>query len=655
MSISKYYKMDPDDATSVRLEQFPQSASALGIDADGNPIDAGDSIYKVKVNSSDATADYLANKLSDTLDVTWDAKSDNSALESTVIQLTGKGASLVIKHVPDAVGTELVHTVGPSISGFQYGRGCTPGYTYKLSEISGQKERIHTWIAQSSNGKMYRSYDNFQTGHLDTGLVDGAGSTIASNQYGAQCLAYVKLVDGSYVWVVFVGNSSGYFKCPDVPSSYNNDGSFVSGAWSWVDFVDSGLSFPGAPPYHNICHLAQATNGGVFVTSSFTSRIFYSEDLLTWTAVAVSSSGEIAGICTDNYGTYLGVQRNTGVIYRNNSELSGTFDETAWSPITSITVTDPSGVKTVTTNLPVNGGTWWAGFGCAYGLWVCTVAKKGSSSDPVYAYSDDSINWYTYGGASDALISVWEMSTDGALWFGCPVGSASPLVYQLLVNSIPAKKRFIAEKGLMVVGDAFVQDLPSADVLGTDENGKLVAKSIVGSTLHASTMSIANATTSLMPSLVGERNEICVAFTVPSKLTVKSGTEFSCAMMLGGGGTIILTLRDANFNLIAKGQEYSDPDTIPQVLTTVLNYLANPITHDPVASFDLLPGVVYYLGINHSINGVLYIGTAASQNMNLHPFSAWKFDNIPMVDLAPDVLSGGSETLIRPYIAVTSE
>ncbi len=1031
MSISKYYKMDPDDITSVGLEQFPENAPALGTDADGNPINAGDSIYKVKVNSSDATADYLSDKLADTKDVAWDATSDNSELESTVIQLTGKGASLVIKHVQDVVGNELAHTVGPGITGFQYGRGCTPGYTYKLSEISGQKERIHTWIAQSSNGKMYRSYDNFQTGYLDTGLVDGAGSTIATNQYGAQCLAYVKLVDGSYVWAVFVGNSSGYFKCLDVPSSYNNDGSFVSGAWSWVDFVDSGLSYSGAPPYHNICHLTQATNGGVFVTSSSTSRIFYSEDLLTWTAVVVSTSGEIAGICTDHYGTYLGVHRDTGVIYRNNSELSGTFDETAWSPIASITVTDPSGVKTVTTNLPINGGTWWAGFGCAYGLWVCTVAKKGSTSDPVYAYSDDSINWYTYGGAADSLIAVWEMSTDGALWFGCPVGSATPLVYQLLVNSIPAKKRFIAEKGLMVVGDAFLQDLPDASILSTDENGKIIEKSLVtevkavlsdehdvlfeesgsvlkntvyqltgvgaklvpvttdfdwqydpthvstynwggrgiaagrvyldgievnvwgvqetsgylrfsadfwkssylddslvtyiggaqpntiqtpslhfihlggayncdawvcgiypsgsgvyvarhlptnynvngtikstawelitagylvadmasfgdvtclngdhgnlmrtvdwatfttpltvsgvirgiaadrkgnwiairrdqsdiyysaddgltwtqpqiyvndvavssllsaiGSTLsitagngvflvlgvngyaysedglhwtsvpvslsfacvgfdgvrffatNASTLEGSNepkiwqllvdqiaalrhlvaedgmtvdkelylpnlpsatvlgtdeigrvvektidltshgkfmptmdpavAAAVMIPSLVGTRNEICVVAIPRIDMKINSTTKFSCAITQGGTGTIILTLRDSNFNLIASSLPITDP-TGNALLTADLDQLENPTTHSPVTEYELSAGVVYYLGINYSINGAAYLGVVASQTMNVTPISSKKFDNLSS---APDTLSGGSETLMRPYVAVTSE
>ena len=471
MNISKYYKMEPGDPTSVRLEKFPSNATALKTDADGNILDAGDDAYKVKVNADDATAGFLSDKLSDTLDIEFNATADNSQLESTIFQLTGKGAALASRNIAG-----VAHPEGPGISGFKYGRSCTPGYAYKLNETTNTKTKIHIWIAQSSNGTLFRSYDNFKSATQDLSLVNYDNTHVAkisTSTYGAQCLAYITLPSGDNAWVNFIGSQEGYYVLNDIPANYNDDGSIVSANWVWVDV-------PGIPQW--IGHATRITSGGIFATSSFTAGIYYTPDLVTWTKVeSRGGANEVAGISSDSYGTYLAVERNSGILIRNNSELTGTFDPAAWNDITSadgFTVTTPDGITVSAEHLPVTSGylgTWWAGLGCAYGLWVCTVARKEATSDPVYAYSDNGINWITYGGTEeDQLITVWDMGSDGAFWFGCPVGTSTPLVYQLLVNSIPARKRFVAEKGIMIVGDAFLQDTPNAKIVGTDENGKIV-------------------------------------------------------------------------------------------------------------------------------------------------------------------------------------
>jgi hypothetical protein len=53
--------------------------------------------------------------------------------------------------------------------------------------------------------------------------------------------------------------------------------------------------------------------------------------------------------------------------------------------------------------------------------------------------------------------------------------ASSPLIFELLVDSIPAHKRLVAEKGIGIAGDAFLVDLPSASLLTTDETGKIKA------------------------------------------------------------------------------------------------------------------------------------------------------------------------------------
>lgn len=480
---SKYYKMDPSDASSVRLESFPPSA-VLGTDADGNIADVSSSLGKVKVNTSDSTAGYLEDKIADTVDIDWTPNSDNSKLESIIYQLTGRGAALVAKHVLEANqlelgnSVELQHPYGPGITGFTTGRGCYVGRIYKLDPLTGQKVKKKAWIAQSSDGTLFSSIDNFESGLKDLSLK----TYDASDPYGARiptyngchAIAYTKRA-GVDVWVAFVQTAlAGYYYIEDIPANYNDDGTFVTSSWNWYDVV--------SPPSNMnvISHIVNVKGGGVFATSTALNGVVYSSDLITWTKV-LSTGGEVSGIAYDSEGNYLTVQRNTGIIYRNNSENTvGGFVASAWTPLTSALGLRVDNVKV--DNLPITGSggglsqTWWAGVGCGYGLWVITAANRPNpNSDPLYVYSSDGVKWYTYGQKLQGTISLWDMVSDGTFFYGCPVGTQTPIVDQVIVNSIPAHKRLIAEKGLLVIDDAFLADMPNATRLGTDENGKIIA------------------------------------------------------------------------------------------------------------------------------------------------------------------------------------
>lgn len=1028
MSHSKYYKMEPGDPTSVRLEKFPSNATALKTDADGNILDAGDDAYKVKVNDEDASAGFLSDKLSDTLDVEFNPSTDNSKLESIVYQLTGKGAALASRDIQG-----LSHENGPGIAGFTYGRGCAPGYIYKKDLTTNTMVRQSAWLAQSSDGSIFSSVDKFVSAIKDSSLaLNSIYTSEAGWGYGAQCIHYgkISIADTNYSWIVFKQSYRGFFYVPDVEASYNDDGTFKSSAW--VKVANSNLS-------DTIAHAVSTKEGGLLLTAEYMNGVTYYTDLSS-TGSVKSLGEEISGIATDSYGTYLVVARNSGKIYRNNSEVSGSFNNASWAAITNLDGFTVNGVPA--DNFPITGSggglsqTWWAGLGCAYGLWVCTVARKQATTDPVYSYSSDGVNWITYGGtADDQLITVWDMKSDGAFWFGCPVGTSTPLVYQLLVNSIPSRKRFIAEKGLVVVGDTFLQDIPNAKIVGTDGNGKIVERDLdqevtdivenllsdendvifepdagvlkntvyqltgvgaklvptatdfdwqfdpthvnpnnwggrgispgrvyinglettvwgvqetsgylrfssdfwktsyldsslvtyiggaqpntiqtpslhfvhlggsyncdawvcgiypsgsgvyfaphtpanynvdgtlkstawgvitagrlvadmasfggttclngnhgylmrttdwstftnvlsvsgvirgvatdrkgkwiavrrdqsdiyyssddgltwshpqiyvndvavsslyvaIGSTFsitagngiflvlglygyaysndglrwysfptslsfacvgfdgvrffatnastlatnntpkiwqllvdqiaalrhivaedgmtvdkelylpqlpsvnilgtdeigrvvsktvdltshgkYMPTMDPASAVSVMIPGLVGTRNEICVVMIPRIDMKVNASTVFTCAITQGGTGTIILTLRDSNYNMIATSDPITDPSG-NALLSADLNELENPLTHTPITEYELVSGRVYYLGINYSVNGAAYLGVVANQNMNVTPISSKKFDNLTS---APDTLSGGSETLLRPYIAITSE
>ena len=162
------------------------------------------------------------------------------------------------------------------------------------------------------------------------------------------------------------------------------------------------------------------------------------------------------------------------------------------------------------------------------------------------------------------------------------------------------------------------------------------------------TMDPAVAINTMIPSLTGTRNEICVIAVPRVNMKINASSIFACAITQGGTGTLILTLRDSNYNKIASSVAITNP-TGNALLTAAIDELEDPTTHNAITEYELLSSAVYFLGVNYSVNGAAYLGVSASQNMNVTPISAKKFDNLSS---APDTLSGGSETLIRPYLRI---
>lgn len=209
-----------------------------------------------------------------------------------------------------------------------------------------------------------------------------------------------------------------------------------------------------------------------------------------------------SGVGSDHYGTYMAIDRDTGRIYTNTSEATtGTFNPTAFalqkiyvrnSSSESFSTAKVDRLGTTFGNITSDPYTWWSSIQSAYGLWVATTGLKQHDSDPIYAYSDDGIYWTKYtdgvGTGAGSTIAIWDSQSDGMSWFVTNLYQASPLIFELLVDSIPSHKRLVCEKGLGVSGPAFLVDMPNTPVFGTDENGKIVpsTSSSIGSLVNLS-------------------------------------------------------------------------------------------------------------------------------------------------------------------------
>lgn len=166
----------------------------------------------------------------------------------------------------------------------------------------------------------------------------------------------------------------------------------------------------------------------------------------------------------------------------------------------------------------------------------------------------------------------------------------------------------------------------------------------------APTMDPAVATDVMIPSVIGSRSEVCVCMVPRVDMKINSSSQFATAMTQGATGTLIMTLRDVNYNLIAYSNALTNP-TGSALLTASMGGIEDPITHNAITEYTLTAGTVYYLGLNYSMNGAAFIGVVASQTMNITPIVSKKFDNLTN---APDTLSGGSETTMRFYIRIKS-
>ena len=296
---------------------------------------------------------------------------------------------------------------------------------------------------------------------------------------GTQILANPARTNSDLVRVIVGDGASDTFSVPCLAhQSYNNPTATA------IDSNGSGITVANV-----------AYNGG---TNNIDVRLGWAPDSGLSVTITVMSyqynqsytGAGLSGVGSDHYGTYNVIDRDTGRIYTNTSEATtGTFNpnSTSWS-LLNIYVRDSSNDSYGTVKVDRLGTTygsvtsdpytWWSSIQSAYGLWVATTALKQQPTDPIYAYSDDGIHWTKYtdgvGTGTGSTIAIWDSQSDGMNWYVTNMFHATPLMYELLVDSIPAHKRLVCEKGLGVSGDAFLVDMPSIGAFGTDENGKII-------------------------------------------------------------------------------------------------------------------------------------------------------------------------------------
>jgi len=627
MNISKYYKMDPTDSTSVRLERFPSNAVALKTDADGNISDAGQDVYKVKINATDDNPDFLEAKISDVNDIQFKANSDNDKIDSVVYQLTGLGAML---NSVKGVGFDFEQ--GPFPPPSSGGRGIAFGRRY----INGVE--VDAWVAQGNNGKLYWT-DNRDATRWKNIIEDDSLYTTypsARSTYGWSCIQFVYVggTHNCYCWLMGSGDTARtFYYVEHKAENYNANGTFKTTAISTATYAD------GLGPYSVIDIMQVDATGGILWAGDDT-RIGYTTDLATF-QVALTADHNIGGMGFDGDNTVRVIERDYGVIWKSTSYGNpGTF-----SKVTSMYVDDVE-----TSHFPVPNSAQWGSMFSMYGQWL-SINFHYVSGGIGFIWSDDGEYWYT---SNDEATQFYDANNDGLRWFATNAKYASGIpIYQLIVSVIPAHRRMCLEKGAVIDGTTILRNLPDAQLLGTDSKGRIVEKTVdlTSRGKYVPTMDVASAISVMIPGLVGARNEICVGFIPRVDTKISDITMFSCAISQGGTGSIILTLRDSLYRKIAASDPIVDP-TGNTLLASQLDELEDPITHATITEYDLISGQIYYLGINYSINGAAYLGAVATQNMATSPFSSQKFDNL---NSAPDTLGGGSETLLRPYIAITSE
>lgn len=397
---------------------------------------AGDS-YKVK-NAADDTPGFHEAKHGDATDLQFTAKGE--VLDSIVYQLTGLGARLT----PVATDFEWA---GWTKFGYLYGgRGISPGYAW----IGDPGAQVHArvWAANDAGGNIYWTRDLWKTTTLDTSFeqINAADQYV----YRPPCLKYA-VVDGVPAWIITSSFSSKWWYAPDVPSSYNTNGTLTSAAWRVFDRVSASQ--------RQIADIAGTADGGFLLVGNhgWISKTSNWEDCRD----VYSGSEVIGGIdCDKSTGTALAVERDTGVVLLSNDD-----GETWEKPQVFVLNSDDVFVE-ATAVLPS---------GCvAYGngVWLITGSQGGG-----YAFSEDGIHWIL---GDNPLGSFYGLASDGVRFFATnPDKTSDPkqqVIVRLLVSEIPCHRHLICEKGATVDNGMWFPDMPSVPCLGTDEQGRVVAK-----------------------------------------------------------------------------------------------------------------------------------------------------------------------------------
>lgn len=426
--------------------------------------------YKVKTNTQDSTPGFLVDKIQNSPTVTVNTTdiggqdyimsfSVNQAALSA-IPLSGAAGGDLDGTYPNPIVKQLTGleaAIVPKSPGFTYPTdpamtGISPGYSY----INGLKTKV--WMAISFSGKIRLTADDWKTTVEDVGLY--------SRNIGVNwnALSYIP-VGSDFYWIAGDGANKSFYMVEDVISNYNSNGTIKSTAWVKNDYPSTDYNSNRLMP-SNVGDIATANGITCWIGNS--TYIGRTLDFQTFTSQPNDAYSNFGGIATDGYGTWLLIERDSGII-RKSIDNGLTFP--LLSPIYI------NGSVTSAGSLPT--GVAWGSILCSYGLWIAAV-YNGSPSGISFAYSPDTINWtLVYGQAT----SFFSAASDGIKWYATnPTPNSSNPIYQLLISEIPAHKRLVCEEGMAVAGNAFLTDMPNIKFLGTDTLGKIVSadSSVVG-------------------------------------------------------------------------------------------------------------------------------------------------------------------------------
>lgn len=317
------------------------------------------------------------------------------------------------------------------------GRGIAAGYAWFGDP--GSQVHLPVWCANDAYATLYWTRDFWATTVEDISLAGIIGPGVLDVK--PPCMTYVK-IGGVWCWVLTSDSTGAWWYAQDIAANYNPDGTLEVAAW-----------VAGTPATRVMADIATSTLEGVSCMVGNHSRIIRTTDWATWADVHNTGGPVVGGIATDNDGTWIAVERDTGKVIRSVDGGLTWTNPTIWER-----VGEGGAYSSTGTLIPAGSVTH------GNGTWLVTGASS-------YAYSTDGVYWTI---ENSALGSFYGVGFDGIRYFATnPNNGADPaIIYQLLVSSIPFHRQVVAERGLVVGGDAYFKDLPWARGIGTDQNGK---------------------------------------------------------------------------------------------------------------------------------------------------------------------------------------
>lgn len=319
------------------------------------------------------------------------------------------------------------------------GRGIAAGYAWFGDP--GSQVHLPVWGASDAYAIIRWTRDFWATTVQDSSLSGIIGPGVLDVK--PPCMAYVE-IGGIWCWVLTSDTDGAWWYAQDIAANYNANGSLKTSAWV------AGTTAP-----RLMADIATSTLEGVSCMVGNHGYITRTDDWTTWTDEHNTGGPVIGGIATDNDGTWLAFERDTGKPIRSVDE------GLTWVNPTIYKRTGESGAYASATTLIPAGAVVHGN-----GTWLVMGASA-------YAYSADGVYWTV---ENYSLGTFYGVGFDGTRYYATNPnnGTSPPIIYQLLVSSIPIRRQLVAERGFVSSGPTYLKDLLRSAGLATDHNGKLV-------------------------------------------------------------------------------------------------------------------------------------------------------------------------------------